>query len=120
MLGNAFWVLAYDTEYAMVDREDDLRIGIKTSAITLGQWDVAAVMIFYAVFLWIWAWQLYALLSPAIWCLALMACVVQIGWHATLIHRRRREDCFKAFQLNHWLGFVLFASIVFALDVRLT
>jgi 4-hydroxybenzoate polyprenyltransferase len=55
LLGNLFWVLAYDTEYAMVDRDDDLKIGIKTSAITLGRFDVAAVMAFYAIFLAIWA-----------------------------------------------------------------
>ena len=55
LVGNLFWVLAYDTEYAMVDRDDDLRIGIKTSAITLGRFDVAAVMAFYAAFLAIWA-----------------------------------------------------------------
>ena len=55
LIGNLFWVLAYDTEYAMVDRDDDLRIGIKTSAITLGRFDVAAVMSFYAAFLAIWA-----------------------------------------------------------------
>ncbi len=55
LLGNLFWVLAYDTEYAMVDRDDDLRIGVKTSAITLGRFDVAGVMVFYAVYLLSWA-----------------------------------------------------------------
>jgi 4-hydroxybenzoate polyprenyltransferase len=119
MLGNAFWVLAYDTEYAMVDREDDMRIGIKTSALTLGQWDVAAVMVFYAMFVLIWGWQLYSRINLAIWWIAIIAICVQIMWHATLIRDRRREGCFKAFRLNHWLGFVLFISLLFSSDVRL-
>lgn len=119
MLGNAFWVLAYDTEYAMVDREDDLRIGIKTSAITLGQWDVAAVLVFYILFMLIWAWQLSQALHHAILMVAILLCCVQILWHTMLIRKRSREGCFQAFRLNHWLGFVLFSSIVFSLDVRL-
>lgn len=119
MLGNAFWVLAYDTEYAMVDREDDMRIGIKTSALTLGQWDVAAVMVFYAMFVIIWGWQLYNRINLAIWWIAMIAICVQIMWHATLIRDRRREGCFKAFRINHWLGFVLFISVLFSSDVRL-
>ena len=119
MLGNAFWVLAYDTEYAMVDREDDMRIGIKTSALTLGQWDVAAVMVFYAMFVLIWGWQLYSRINLALWWMAMIAICVQIMWHATLIRDRRREGCFKAFRLNHWLGFVLFISLLFSSDVRL-
>lgn len=119
MLGNAFWVLAYDTEYAMVDRADDVRIGIKTSAITLGRWDVVAVVFFYAMFLIIWGWQLNALLSQHVFLLAMVLCCAQVVWHIILIHKRSREGCFKAFRFNHWLGFVLFSSIVFSLDVRL-
>ncbi|MEO8312860.1 MAG: 4-hydroxybenzoate octaprenyltransferase [Caldimonas sp.] len=112
LLGNLFWVLAYDTEYAMVDRDDDLRIGIKTSAITLGRFDVAAVMAFYAAFLAIWArlgvslrydWPYFAGLATA------AAIAV---WHFTLIRARTREGCFRAFRLNHWLGFAVFAGIV--------
>ena len=119
MLGNAFWVLAYDTEYAMVDREDDLRIGIKTSAITLGQWDVVSVVGFYILFLGIWAWQLSQTLDQAVLMVAILLCCAQIVWHTMLIRKRTRDGCFKAFRLNHWLGFVLFFSIVFSLDVRL-
>jgi 4-hydroxybenzoate polyprenyltransferase len=112
LYGNLFWVLAYDTEYAMVDRDDDLRIGIKTSAITLGRFDVAAVMAFYAAFLAIWAligrtlgygWPYYSGIAVA----ALIAC-----WHFTLIRGRAREGCFRAFRLNHWLGFAVFAGVV--------
>ena len=119
MLGNAFWVLAYDTEYAMVDRADDVRIGIKTSAITLGRWDVVAVVFFYAMFLIIWGWQLNVLLSQHVFLLSMILCCAQVVWHIILIHKRSREGCFKAFRFNHWLGFVLFSSIVFSLDVRL-
>ncbi|MBP6852897.1 MAG: 4-hydroxybenzoate octaprenyltransferase [Rhodoferax sp.] len=111
LLGNLFWVLAYDTEYAMVDRDDDLRIGIKTSAITLGRMDVAAILSFYAVYLGIWA----AVLLPgdSSWLLraALAVAAGQAAWHGWLIRDRARDGCFKAFRLNHWLGFSVFAGI---------
>jgi 4-hydroxybenzoate polyprenyltransferase len=109
---NLFWVLAYDTEYAMVDRDDDLRIGMKTSAITLGRYDVMAVMAFYAVFLCGWSFLLQqeALGWPFI--SALGVSVVQVAWHFQLIRNRTREGCFKAFRLNHWLGASVFAGIV--------
>ena len=112
LLGNAFWVMAYDTEYAMVDRDDDLKVGIKTSAITLGRFDVAGVMLFYASYLAVWAavglhlkmgWPYFAGLAVA----ALIAC-----WHFTLIRSRSREGCFRAFRLNHWLGLAVFAGVV--------
>ena len=118
LLGNLFWVLAYDTEYAMVDRDDDLRIGIKTSAITLGRIDVAAVMAFYAAFLVLWAvlgaqigygWPYFAGLAVA----GLIA-----AWHYTLIRDRSREGCFRAFRLNHWLGFAVFAGVVLEFTLR--
>ncbi len=112
LLGNLFWVLAYDTEYAMVDRDDDLRIGMKTSAITLGRWDVAAIMAFYVLQLLIWTVLLVEQLAPWAWFLALVAAVAQVVWHYRLIRDRTREGCFKAFRLNHWLGFTLFAGIV--------
>ncbi len=112
LLGNLFWVLAYDTEYAMVDRDDDLKIGMKTSAITLGRWDVAAIAGFYAAFLLIWAWVLQPLQSAKLWPLALAAATGQALWHLWLIRRREREGCFKAFRLNHWLGLTLFAGVV--------
>ena len=111
MIANMFWAIAYDTEYAMVDRDDDLRIGIKTSAITLGRFDVVVVMASYAAFLAIWAalgrqwsagWPYYVGLGAA----ALIA-----AWHFTLIRDRSREGCFRAFRLNHWLGFTVFAGV---------
>jgi 4-hydroxybenzoate polyprenyltransferase len=110
LLGNLFWVLAYDTEYAMVDRDDDLKIGMKTSAITLGQWDVLAIMGFYAGFVGIWAWVLEAPSKPLLM-LGLAAACVQAAWHFVLIKDRTREGCFKAFRLNHWVGFAAFAGV---------
>ena len=111
LLGNLFWVLAYDTEYAMVDRDDDLKIGMKTSAITLGQWDVAAIAGFYAAFLALWALLLDAPEHGAWLWAGLAGAAAQALWHVWLIRDRSREGCFKAFRLNHWLGFSVFAGL---------
>jgi 4-hydroxybenzoate polyprenyltransferase len=110
LVGNLFWVLAYDTEYAMVDRDDDLKIGMKTSAITLGRWDVLAIMGFYAAFVGVWAWVLDAPARPLLM-LGLAAAALQAAWHFVLIKDRTREGCFKAFRLNHWVGFAAFAGV---------
>ncbi len=112
LLGNLFWVLAYDTEYAMVDRDDDLRIGMKTSAITLGRFDVPVVLASYLIYLSIWALALVNQSLNAIFYIAIVAALVQVIWHYTLIRERTREGCFKAFRINHWLGFTVFAGIV--------
>jgi 4-hydroxybenzoate polyprenyltransferase len=117
LIGNLFWVLAYDTEYAMVDRDDDLRIGMKTSAITLGDKDVPAIMAFYAVYLLLWAGLLPVPRQSPWFALAWAAALVQVGWHFALIRRRTREGCFKAFRLNHWLGFSVFAGVVLGYGV---
>jgi 4-hydroxybenzoate polyprenyltransferase len=111
LLGNLFWVLAYDTEYAMVDRDDDLRIGMKTSAITLGRWDVPAILGFYAAYLFIWAWVLQSLGPSVWWWCALALAAAQAAWHGWLIRGRQREACFRAFRLNHWLGLTVFTGI---------
>jgi 4-hydroxybenzoate polyprenyltransferase len=110
LLGNLFWVLAYDTEYAMVDRDDDLKIGMKTSAITLGQWDVAAVMFFYAAFVGVWGVVLHAPDKPLLMG-GLAAAALQAAWHFWLIKDRSRDGCFKAFRLNHWVGFAAFVGV---------
>jgi 4-hydroxybenzoate polyprenyltransferase len=115
LASNLFWVLAYDTEYAMVDRDDDLRIGIRTSAITLGRFDVAAVMGFYAVYLGSWALLGRSLGLGAVFLFGIVVAAAQAVWHFTLIRKRTREGCFKAFRLNHWLGFAVFAGT--ALDL---
>jgi 4-hydroxybenzoate polyprenyltransferase len=111
LAGNLFWVLAYDTEYAMVDRDDDLRIGMKTSAITLGRWDVAAVMACYGLYLGVWAAVLWTRPAQPVFALALLAAAAQALWHFSLIKERSREGCFKAFRANHWVGFAMFAGI---------
>ena len=113
-----FWVLAYDTEYAMVDRDDDLALGMKTSAITLGRLDVAAVMIFYALYLAIWAWLGLRLGLGRVYLLGVAAAAAQVLWHYALIRGRTREGCFKAFRLNHWVGFALFAGVALDLALR--
>ena len=115
LVGNLFWVLAYDTEYAMVDRDDDLRIGIKTSAITLGAWDVPAVLLFYSLYLVIWMLAVPDAVQGLGWWIGIGAAVAQVVWHAVLIRSRTREGCFKAFRLNHWVGFAVFAGIASSL-----
>jgi len=109
---NLLWVLAYDTEYAMVDRDDDLRIGMKTSAITLGAYDVAAVMGFYALHLLGWGWLGWQQDLGAPFWAALALAAGQAAWHGYLIRHRTREGCFLAFRINHWLGFTVFAGVV--------
>jgi len=118
LVGNLFWVLAYDTEYAMVDRDDDLKIGIQTSAITLGRFDVAGVMVFYAVYLGSWAGLGHWLGLGKIFLLGIAAGAAQAAWHFTLIRSRTRDGCFKAFRLNHWVGFAVFCGVALDLALR--
>ncbi len=105
------WVLAYDAEYAMVDRDDDLRIGMKTSAITLGRHDVLGIMLFYAAYI---CGTLYLLHDQGLgwpqW-FSMELAGIQALWHFGMIHKREREGCFKAFRMNHWLGATVFAGI---------
>jgi len=115
LLGNLFWVLAYDTEYAMVDRDDDLRIGMKTSAITLGDKDVSAIMVFYAAYLGLWAWALNERIHGVAPAVAGLIALFQVVWHFSLIRLRTREGCFKAFRMNHWLGLTVFVGVVLGL-----
>ena len=114
LAANVFWAIAYDTEYAMVDRDDDLKIGIKTSAITFGRFDVAAVMLCYLL-------MLATLMGVGLWLRmgvlyygGLAAAAGIAAYHYTLIRNREREQCFKAFLHNNWLGAAVFAGI--ALD----
>ena len=118
LLVNLFWVLAYDTEYAMVDRNDDLRIGMKTSAITLGRYDVLAVMVFYAVYLLGNLWLLHDQgLGWPHW-FSIEIAGVQALWHFGMIYKREREGCFRAFRMNHWLGATVFAGLAWGLHLR--
>lgn len=112
LVGNLFWVLAYDTEYAMVDRDDDLKIGMRTSAITLGRFDVAGVMAFYFLHLAIWAAVGGWLRLAWPFDVALLVAAALVAWHFTLIRDRSREGCFKAFRINHWIGLVMLAGVV--------
>jgi 4-hydroxybenzoate polyprenyltransferase len=118
LLGNIFWVLAYDTEYAMVDRDDDSRIGMKTAAITLGRFDVPAVMGFYAIYLLSWSALGDALGLGGWYQLGIAAAAAQALWHYTLIRGRTREGCFAAFRLNHWLGASVFMGVALDLALR--
>ncbi len=117
LLANIFWAVAYDTEYAMVDRDDDLKIGIKTSAITFGRFDVPAVMLCYTLafaLILVVGWQYGLRLWFAAGLLAAAACAI---YHYTLIRDRDRMRCFAAFRHNNWLGAAIFAGI--ALDYAL-
>ena len=112
LAANVAWTIAYDTEYAMVDRDDDMRIGMKTSAILFGRHDVAIVMACYAAFIGIMgaigAWQRYGPLYFA----GLAAAAATAWYHYRLIRSRTREGCFKAFRHNNWLGAAVFAGIL--------
>jgi 4-hydroxybenzoate polyprenyltransferase len=117
LLGNVFWAIAYDTAYAMVDRDDDLKIGIKTSAITFGRYDVAAIMLCYAAqfIIWIAAGQHFGL-GPAYDAGVAVAAGCAV-YHYFLIRGRERAPCFTAFRHNNYLGAAVFAGI--ALDYAL-
>ena len=117
LLANVFWAVAYDTEYAMVDRPDDLKIGIKTSAITFGRFDVAAVMLCYAVTLGLLAWVGLHTGRGAAFLAGLAVAAGLMGYHFTLIRGRDRANCFRAFLHNNWVGGAIFAG--WALDYLL-
>jgi len=114
LAANVFYSFAYDTEYAMVDRDDDARIGIRTSALTLGRWDVPAVMASYALmlaaltavgFMHRLGWPYHA---------ALAAAGAMMIYHWRLIRDRSREGAFKAFMHNNWVGAAIFVGMVFS------
>ena len=117
LVANIFWAIAYDTEYAMVDREDDLRIGIRTAAITFGRFDVAAVMLCYAMTLGILGWAGRVQHYGVAYFAGLAAAAAIAGYHWTLIRERERLKCFKAFLHNTWFGAVVFAGLVAELNL---
>ena len=112
LLANVFWAVAYDTEYAMVDRPDDLKIGIKTSAITFGRFEVAAIMICYAMTLLLLGWAGLATGAGAPFLAGLVVAAGLMAYHYTLIRERDRPRCFKAFLHNNWVGGAIFAGWV--------
>ncbi len=111
LLANVFWAIAYDTEYAMVDRDDDLKIGIRTSAITFGRFDVWMVMLCYALTLIVLAWvgRHYGL--GGWFYLSLLLAATIAGYHYTLIRKRQPARCFAAFRHNNWFGAAIFLGI---------
>jgi 4-hydroxybenzoate polyprenyltransferase len=111
LIANVFWSVAYDTEYAMVDRDDDIKIGIRTSALTFGRFDVLAIMICYAVTLGIYVGIGVTLGFGVLYWIGLAAAVGCAAYHYTLIKDRERMPCFAAFRHNNWLGGALFAGI---------
>ena len=117
-VGNIFWAIAYDTAYAMVDREDDIRLGLRTSAITFGRYDVLAIGLSYAILFvsQLWVANLASLSNYFLvgWCAAL-ACAI---YHMKLVSTRKREECFQAFRHNNWLGGFLFLGIVLGLSLN--
>lgn len=118
MIANMFWAIAYDTEYAMVDREDDRRLELKSSAILLGRYDVAGVIACHTLFLImmvaIGAWQLLGLF----YYLGLLVAAACVGYQYRLIETRKREACFKAFLNNNWVGCAIFVGLLADLQFR--
>jgi 4-hydroxybenzoate polyprenyltransferase len=109
---NACYAFAYDTEYAMVDRDDDLKIAVRSSAITLGRYDVAAVMGSYVLMVALLAWLGVGLQMPWPYHAGLAVAGAMMGLHYGLIRGRSREGCFRAFRHNNWIGLTIFAGIV--------
>ena len=118
LLANIFWTIAYDTEYAMVDRDDDRKIGIRTSAILFGRFDVAAVMLSHAAFLALLAGIGWRLQLAWPYYLGLAGAAVLIGYQYTLIRGREPRRCFQAFLNNNWVGGAVFAGIALALLLK--
>jgi len=117
-VGNIFWAIAYDTAYAMVDRDDDIRLGLRTSAITFGRYDVLAIGLSYAILFLsqLWVANLAGLSNYFLigW-FAALACAI---YHLKLVSTRKREECFQAFRHNNWLGGFLFVGIVLGLSLN--
>jgi 4-hydroxybenzoate polyprenyltransferase len=118
LTANVFWAIAYDTQYAMVDREDDLKIGIKTSAITFGRFDVLAVMVCYGIMLGLLGFAGTRLGMGWVYYAGLAAAAALMAYHYQLIKDRERDKCFKAFLHNNWVGAAIFAGIAFDFLLR--
>ena len=111
LLANIFWAIAYDTEYAMVDRDDDIHLGIKTSAITFGRFDVEMVMLSYGITLALLALAGRMASLGLGWWMGLIAAGLIAIYHYGLIKHRTREGCFKAFNHNNWFGAAVFCGL---------
>jgi len=115
---NLFWVVAYDTEYAMVDRADDVKIGIHTSALTFGRYDVAAVALCYAIYVAGMLWAGYARALGVIYFAGIAGAALIAVHHVAMIRTRDPGACFRAFLGNHWLGMTVFAAVALDYAVR--
>jgi 4-hydroxybenzoate polyprenyltransferase len=118
MIANMFWAIAYDTEYAMVDRDDDVRLGLKSSAILLGRYDVPGVTIAHGVFLLLMAGVGYERQLGVMYFAGLVVAAGLVGYQYRLIRERNREACFKAFLNNNWVGLAIFAGLALDLYFR--
>jgi 4-hydroxybenzoate polyprenyltransferase len=116
---NLFWVVAYDTEYAMVDRDDDVNVGIRTSALTFGRFDVAAVALCYAIYLGAMMLVGFRNAMGTIYYLGLAVAFAFAVQHLWWIRTRERDACFRAFLDNHWLGFAVFSGVALDFAVHL-
>jgi 4-hydroxybenzoate polyprenyltransferase len=119
VLANTFWAIAYDTEYAMVDRDDDIKLGLKSSAILFGRFDVAGVMVCHALFLMCMAYVGFWAQCGVGYFSGLILAFLIAGYQYLLIRERRRENCFKAFMLNNLVGAVIWAGIVIEFFLRI-
>jgi len=119
LAANVFYSFAYDTEYAMVDRDDDAPLGVRSSALALGRWDVAAVMASYAVMLALLGVLGLELALSWPYYVGLMAAAAMMGYHWVLIRDRSREGCFRAFRHNNWVGAAIFAGILLSFPLHL-
>ena len=119
LLINLFWVVAYDTEYAMVDRDDDVAVGIRTSALTFGRFDVAAVALCYAIYVFAMTLVGFRNAMGTIYYAGLAVAFALAVQHLWWIRTREREQCFRAFLDNHWLGFAVFSGVALDFAVRL-
>ena len=106
-----FWAIAYDTQYAMVDRDDDMKIGIKSSAIFFGKYDVIAVMVCYAIMLGLLVYVGKLMGFGKYYFIGLAAALLLVFWQYILIKSRGKSNCFKAFLHNNWIGLVLFIGL---------
>ncbi len=120
LVANVFWAIAYDTEYAMVDRDDDLKLGLKSSAILFGRYDVAAVMLCHALFLLIMAYVGWEVRLGVFYFAGLAIAAGAAAYQYVLIRGRRREECFRAFQSNNVVGAAVFGGIAIEFLLRST
>ena len=111
LAANVFWAIAYDTQYAMLDRDDDMKIGIQSSAIFFGKYDVIAVMVCYAIMLGLLVYIGKLMGFGKYYFIGLVAALLLVFWQYILIKSRDKSNCFKAFLHNNWIGLVLFIGL---------